>query len=107
MKYVGPKKNVKGRCGVVMAEVKTSRSTMWDVAFKIDNGNNIAGEKLALTAEALYKNIAFIALMIIGPMPVYPVLGHVSMFPRPTESLVHPRAGFRGWALCGVEEDII
>ena len=39
-------------------------------------------------------------------MPVYPVLGHFSMFPRPTASLVHPRAGLRDWALCGVEGDI-
>ena len=29
------------------------------------------------------------------------------MFPRPTASLVHPRAGLKGWALCGVEGDII
>ena len=53
------------------------------------------------------KTSLYIALMIIGPMPVYPVLGHSSMFPRPTESLIHPRAGFRGWALCGVEGDIV
>ena len=41
--------------------------------------------------------------MIVGPVESG-TDAHAPILP--TESLIHPRAGFRGWTLCGVEGDI-